>query len=88
MWYMTVKTIFTNRWMFPEEWTTFFLVTAIAGFVNCSFDKHSPAGSTMNIVAGRTIKLTFLNRVMRCSHHLYFYIGVTVGAEIRLILPG
>src|SRR3990172_11825170 len=71
--YVTGKTIFPHRRMFPNKRTAFFLMTAIAGFVNCCFDQHSLTGGTVHIMAGRAINSAFPNREMRNPPHVFFF---------------
>ena len=65
MWLVAIEAIFTNRRVFPKEWTTLLSMALVAIVVHRIFTQHGLGGTAVRVVAIRTSNLALTHRHVR-----------------------
>ena len=70
MWLVAIEAIFTNRRVFPKEWTTLLSMALVAIVVHRIFTQQRFGGTAVRVMAIRTSDLAFAQRHVRRKVHL------------------
>ena len=62
VWVVAIEAIFTNRRVFPKEWTTLLSMALVAIVVHRIFTQHGLGGTAVRVMAIRTSDLAFTQR--------------------------